>query len=119
MTILIQNIEENRAEYESHYENRSNYIAQLELKLIERFNLESDLTKETEMRLFAYVDGKFSSLIHEVAKEKRNREESLLNLNSYIETEIPKILQDLNLDKFVREQNDLEINKKIEEEFYK
>jgi hypothetical protein len=117
MTILIQNIEDNRAEYESHYENRSKYIAQLEFKLIERFKLESDLTKEMEIRLFAHLNGKFSSLMHEVTKEKRNREESLINLNINVESEIPKILEDLNLEKFVREQNDLEINNKIEEEF--
>jgi hypothetical protein len=114
---IIQTIEEDRQKYESSYENRTQYITMLEFKLMERFDAESQERKDMEKRMFGAVDERFSILKHELAKESKNRNESVENFTFYLETEIPKIIDQLKNEQLERDEKDNEISKLITEEF--
>jgi hypothetical protein len=89
----------------------------LEFKLMERFDTESQERKDMEKRMFGAVDERFSILKNELAKESKNRNESVENFTFYLETEIPKIVDQLKNEQLEREEKDTELSKLIIDEF--
>jgi hypothetical protein len=114
---IVQNIEEDRQKYESSYENRTQYITMLEFKLMERFDADTQERKDMEKRMLGAVEERYSVLKHELAKESKNRNESVENFTFYLETEIPKIVDQLRNEQLDREERDNEIAKLVSEEF--
>lgn len=116
---IIQSIEEDKQKYESSYESRTQYITMLEFKLMEKFDSESQDRKDMERRLFGLVDERFSILKNELAKESKNRNESVENFTFYLESEVPKIVDQMKGEQMEREEGDNNINKVISDEFTK
>lgn len=114
---IVQSIEEDRQKYESSYENRTQYISMLEFKLMERFDAESQERKDMEKRMLGTVDERFSILKNELAKESKNRNESVENFTFYLESEIPKIVDLLKNEQLDRDDKDSEMAKIISDEF--
>jgi hypothetical protein len=116
---IIQSIEEDKQKYESSYESRTQYITMMEFKLMERFDSESQERKDMERRLLGVVDEKHSILRNELAKEGKNRNESVENFTFYLESEVPKIVEQMKGEQIDREEGDTNVNKTISDEFNK
>jgi hypothetical protein len=116
---IIQSIEEDKQKYESSYESRTQYITMMEFKLMERFDSESQERKDMERRLLGVVDEKHSILRNELAKEAKNRNESVENFTFYLESEVPKIVEQMKGEQIDREDGDTNVNKTISDEFNK
>ena len=116
---IIQSIEEDRAKFEAVYESRTQYISQLEFRLMKRFESEASERKDMEKRLFAQIDDRYGVLKNELFKEEKNRNESVENFKFYLETEVPKIVEQMKNEQTDREEGDELINKMIDEEFAK
>lgn len=116
---IIQSIEEDRQKFDASYENRNQYLSQLEFKLMQRFENESTERKAMEKRLTSQIDDRFNVLKNELYKEEKNRNESVENFKFYLETEVPKIIEQMKNEQSDREEGDALINKMIDEEFVK
>lgn len=116
---LIQSIEEDKQYYESMYENKTQYITMLEFKLMERFDNESQERREVERKLLSQVEDRYNILKNELAKESRNRNESIDNFTFYLESEVPKIVEQMKNEQVDREEGDNNINQLMNEEFTK
>ena len=92
---LIQMIEEDRQQHESSYESRTQYISNLEFKLMQKFNNENAERQNMEQRLYNQIDDRFNILKNELSKEEKNRNESIENFKFYLETEVPKIVEQM------------------------
>lgn len=116
---IIQSIEEDRQKFDAVYESRTQYISQLEFKLMQRFEAESTERKSMEKRLYGQIDDRYNILKNELFKEEKNRNESVENFKFYLETEVPKIIEQMKNEQSDREEGDAVINKMIDEEFSK
>ena len=74
---LIQMIENDRISFDESYEARTQYISKLEFKLMEQFNNERDERNAMCNRLISNIDNKYMILKNELAKEEKNRDESI------------------------------------------
>ena len=119
ITQIIQSIEEDRQKFEASYESRTQYISQLEFKLMKRFETESSERKDMEKRLITQIDDRYNILKNELFKEEKNRNESVENFKFYLETEVPKIVENMKNEQADREEGDEMLNKMIDEEFAK
>ena len=79
---LIQMIENDRILFDEAYEARTQYISKLEFKLMEQFNNEKDERNAMCNRLISNIDNKYMILKNELAKEEKNRNESIDNLQT-------------------------------------
>ena len=70
-----------------------------------------------EKRMLGAVEERYSVLKHELAKESKNRNESIENFTFYLETEIPKIVDQLRNEQLDREDRDNDISKLVSDEF--
>ena len=116
---IIQQIEEDRQKFDATHEARTQYLSQLEFKLMQRFEDEANQRKEMEGRLTSQIDDRFNVLKNELYKEEKNRNESVENFKFYLETEVPKIIDQMKNEQTDREEGDLLINKMIDDEFAK
>ena len=116
---IIQSIEEDRQKFEASYEARTQYVSSLEFKLMQKFDNESTERREMEKRLYSQIDDRFNILKNELAKEEKNRNESVENFKFYLETEVPKIVEQMKNEQADREDGDNTINKMIDDEFTK
>ncbi len=119
MMKIIQSIEEDKQNYESTFESRTQVISMLEFKLLERFDQESTERKEMEKRLLNQIDDKYGILRNELSKEVKNRNESIDNFTFYLESEVPKIIEQMKNEQIDREDSDLNTNNIITDEFNK
>lgn len=109
-------MEEDRQKFEVAFESKTNYINQLEFKLMENFDTEIQERKELERKLVSIIDEKSGILRSELAKEAKNRNESIENFSIYLENEIPKIVEQMKKEQYERENTDNRINNSINEE---
>ena len=104
---LIQMIENDRISFDESYEARTQYISKLEFKLMEQFNNERDERNAMCNRLISNVDNKYMILKNELAKEEKNRDESIDNFKNYLESEVPKLVSQMKNEQEVREDGKL------------
>jgi hypothetical protein len=116
---LIKLIEEEKQQFEIQYENRMKFISNLENKIMQKFNNENLERQNMEQRLYNQIDDRFNILKNELAKEERNRNESIENFKFYLETEVPKIVEQMKNEQSDREEGDNTLNKMIDDEFMK
>lgn len=116
---IIQSIEEDRQKFDASYENRNQFLSQLEFKLMQRFEAEATERKNMEQRLTNQIDDRYNVLKNELTKEEKNRNESVENFKFYLETEVPKIVEQMKNEQSDREEGDALINKMIDDEFAK
>jgi hypothetical protein len=119
MMKIIQSIEEDKQNYESSFESRTQVISMLEFKLLEKFDQESSERKEMEKRLLNQIDDKYGILSNELSKEVKNRNESIDNFTFYLESEVPKIVEQMKNEQIDREDSDININNAVSDEFNK
>jgi hypothetical protein len=119
MMKIIQSIEEDKQNYESSFESRTQAISMLEFKLLEKFDQESSERKDMEKRLLNQIDDKYGILRNELSKEVKNRNESIDNFTFYLESEVPKIIEQMKNEQIDREEADININNAITDEFNK
>lgn len=116
MTRIQKQIEDENTKAESLLESKNHYIKLLEQKIYERFNQESQVREEIGKKLFSIIDDKFNALKNELAKESRNRYESIENLKSYLENDVPKLNELVKSEQERREEGDEIILKRTNEE---
>lgn len=116
---LIQSIEEDRQQFDAAYEARTQYLSNLEFKLMQKFNDEQENRKNMEARLFNQIDNCTNTLKNELMKEEQNRNESISNFKTYLESEVPKIVNNMKIEQEDRELADTNLNSIIEGEFNK
>ena len=63
--------------------------------------------KEMEKRLLSIIEDRFAALKQDVAKESRNRFESVEHLKSCLENDFPKLQEVVKTESIDREENDL------------
>ena len=122
---LIQMIENDRISFDESYEARTQYISKLEFKLMEQFNNERDERNAMCNRLISNVDNKYMILKNELAKEEKNRDESIDNFKNYLESEVPKLVSqmkrqliDTEMDKIINViKNEKQTREETEEAF--
>jgi hypothetical protein len=119
MMKIIQSIEEDKQNYESSFESRTQAISMLEFKLLEKFDQESSERKDMEKRLLNQIDDKYGILRNELNKEIKNRNESIDNFTFYLESEVPKIIEQMKNEQIDREDSDSNINNVITDDFNK
>jgi hypothetical protein len=119
MMKIIQSIEEDKQNYESSFESRTQAISMLEFKLLEKFDQESSERKDMEKRLLNQIDDKYGILRNELSKEVKNRNESIDNFTFYLESEVPKIIEQMKNEQIDREDADININNAVTDEFNK
>ena len=119
MMKIIQSIEEDKQNYESSFESRTQAISMLEFKLLEKFDQESSERKDMEKRLLNQIDDKYGILRNELSKEVKNRNESIDNFTFYLESEVPKIIEQMKNEQIDREETDNNINNAVTDEFNK
>ena len=103
---LIQMIENDRILFDESYEARTQYISKLEFKLMEQFNNERDERNAMCNRLISNIDNKYMILKNELAKEEKNRDESIDNFKNYLESEVPKLVSQMKNEQEAREITD-------------
>lgn len=96
-----------------------NYLRHLEEKVVERFEQESKLRKETERKAILLIDERYNFLNNELNKEIKNRNESLENFHKIIETDIPKIQENMKDEQVEMIENDGELINRINDETQK
>lgn len=116
---IIQMIEEDRQKFDQSYENRNQYLSQLEFTLMQKFDQEASARKNMEKKLLSQIDERFTVLKNELYKEEKNRNESVENFKFYLETEVPKIIEQMKNEQSDREEGDELIAKMIDDEFAK
>ncbi len=99
-------IEDDKTQKELVYETRMLELKNLELKIEERFEQETAARKEMEKRLFGIVEDRFNALKSDVAKESRNRYESIEHLKYCLENDFPKLQEVIKAESIEREEND-------------
>lgn len=109
-------MEEDRQRFEANFESKTNYINQLEFKIMENFDTEILERKELERKLISLIDEKSGILRTELAKESKNRNESIENFSFYLENEIPKIVEQMKNEQYERDEFDNRINATIGDE---
>ena len=82
---IIKELEEEKQEFESKFENQTQFIRMLELKIMERFDDEGNERKEIERKLLSFIEEKYGILRNELSREAKNRNESLENFSFYLE----------------------------------
>lgn len=113
---LYQQIEQQNQYFDSVYEEKMQYLKLLEEKVVEKFNEEAKFRKETEKRSVLLIEERFSYLMNELAKERKNRNESMDNFQKIIENDIPKITEGLKEEQNEMIEMDNMLNKKITDE---
>ena len=81
----MKSVEDERNSFEAKFESQAQYIRNLELKLMERFDEEGQERREVERKLVLFIDEKYSLLKNELSRESKNRNESLENFSFYLE----------------------------------
>ncbi len=82
---IIKELEEEKQEFETKFENQTQFIRLLELRIMERFDFEGNERKEMERKLLSFIDEKYTILRNELNRETKNRNESLENFSFYLE----------------------------------
>ena len=82
---IIKELEEDKQNFETKFENQTQFIRMLELKIMERFDDEGIERKEMERKLLSFVEEKYGVLRNELSRESKNRNESLENFSFYLE----------------------------------
>jgi len=116
---LIKEIEEERKNYELVYQERKEYLNNLEKRLITKLFNEENERKNMEERLMNEIDYNVKVLKGELKKENKNRNESLKNFEDYFGNEVPKIISDIKNEKEEREKEDMNLSRMIDEGFTK
>ena len=116
---LIQMIENDRISFDESYEARTQYISKLEFKLMEQFNNERDERNAMCNRLISNIDNKYMILRNELAKEEKNRDESIDNFKNYLESEVPKLVSQMKNEQETREVSDQKMEQLIDNEVNK
>ena len=92
---LIREIDQERAKYEIFYNQRKNYVKNLEKRLIDKLLEEQKERKNMEERLIGLIDNNTKILKNELQKENKNRNDSIKMFRNYIESEVPKIIKEM------------------------
>jgi hypothetical protein len=116
---LFNQIDQQNNSIDSSYDQKMQYLRNLEEKVVERFEQESKLRKELERKAFLLIEERYSFLINELGKEAKNRNESLENFHKIIQTDIPKIQENLKEEQNDMIENDKILNNRINEETQK
>ena len=116
---LIQMIENDRILFDESYEARTQYISKLEFRLMEQFNNERDERNAMCNRLISNIDNKYMILKNELAKEEKNRDESIDNFKNYLESEVPKLVSQMKNEQEAREVSDQKMEQLIDNEMDK
>ncbi len=119
MNKLFNQIDQQNNNIDSSYDQKMQYLRNLEEKVVERFEQESKLRKELERKAFLLIEERYSFLINELGKEAKNRNESLENFHKIIESDIPKIQENLKDEQNDMIENDNILNNRINEETQK
>ena len=119
MNKLFNQIDQQNNNIDSSYDQKMQYLRNLEEKVVERFEQESKLRKELERKAFLLIEERYSFLINELGKEAKNRNESLENFHKIIQTDVPKIQENLKEEQNDMIENDNILNNRINEETQK
>ena len=93
VSIISKKMDNGKQKSDQLLDNKNHYIKILEQKIFERFDQESQVNlnlnlkirKEIERKLFILIEDKFNALRVEISKESKNRFESIENLKNYLE----------------------------------
>ena len=85
---LFNQMEVQNSTIDASYDEKMQYLHMLEEKVVDRFEQEAKLRKEMERKALLLIEERYSFLINELTKEKKNRNESLENFQKIIETDI-------------------------------
>ena len=113
---LFSQIDSQNNSIDSTYDQKMQYLHTLEEKVVERFEQEAKLRKDTERKAILLIDERYNYLIHELNKEAKNRNESLENFHKIIESDIPKIQETLKEEQNEMMENDNAVSNRIVEE---
>jgi len=113
---LFNQIDQQNNSIDSSYDQKMQYLRNLEEKVVERFEQESKLRKELERKAFLLIEERYSFLMNELGKEAKNRNESLENFHKIIESDIPKIQENLKDEQNDMIENDNILNNRINQE---
>lgn len=116
MNKLFNQIDQQNNSIDSSYDQKMQYLRNLEEKVVERFEQESKLRKELERKAFLLIEERYSFLMNELGKEAKNRNESLENFHKIIESDIPKIQENLKDEQNDMIENDNILNNRINQE---
>lgn len=116
LTKLYNQIEEQNNAVDASYDEKMNYLHALEEKVVARFENEAKQRKEMEKKALLLIEERYTFLINELAKEEKNRNESLENFQRIIDTDIPKIQDSLKDEQMEMNENDNALNTRITEE---
>lgn len=116
LTKFFSLIDGQNSSIESSYEQKMQYLNNLEEKVVERFEQESKLRREMEKKAILLIDERYNFLVNEMNKEIKNRNESLDTFHKIIENDIPKIQENLKEEQNEMNDNDTSIANKITEE---
>ena len=119
MNKLFNQIDQQNNNIDSSYDQKMQYLRNIEEQVVERFEQESKLRKELERKAFLLIEERYSFLINELGKEAKNRNESLENFHKIIESDIPKIQENLKDEQNDMIENDNILNNRINEETQK
>ena len=113
---ICNQIEEQNSQIDASYDEKMQYLHNLEEKVVSRFENEAKLRKEMEKKALLLIEERYTFLINELAKEEKNRNESLENFQRIIDTDIPKIQDSLKDEQLEMNENDNALNARITEE---
>ena len=95
LTKLFNQIEDQNNMVDQSYDEKMQYLHNLEEKIVARFENEAKLRKEMERKALLLIEERYTFLINELKKKKKNRNESLENFQRIIDSDIPKIQDSL------------------------
>jgi hypothetical protein len=116
LTKLFNQIEDQNNMVDQSYDEKMQYLHTLEEKIIARFENEARQRKEMERKALLLIEERYTFLINELAKEEKNRNESLENFQRIIDSDIPKIQDSLKDEQMEMNDNDNALNTRITEE---
>ena len=113
---LFNQIEDQNNMVDQSYDEKMQYLHSLEEKIVAKFENEARLRKEMERKALLLIEERYTFLINELAKEEKNRNESLENFQRIIDSDIPKIQDSLKDEQMEMNDNDNALNTRINEE---
>ena len=93
-----------------------NDVRGLESRILERFDTEVASRREMEKRLFSVVEERTTTLRNELAKESKNRYDSIEHLKQCLENDFPRLQEALKNESIEREEADASLQRRVEEE---
>lgn len=112
---MLQRVEDENSRYEAAFEDKMQYLKQLEENIIDKFDQETKARKEIERSSILKIEERYNYLRNEIEKESKNRNDSMEVFQRLMDLDLPRIEEQLKEEQQEMVNVDNEISNKLNE----